>query len=270
VTHNALPDYERPPVIEVAAGITYKTIDRLLAPYLGLLWERFKPDYPKCREMPPLIPQVETFGPGAPIETSLLEVPPLPRIWFLDEKENRVIQVQRDRFLHNWKKVEAEDEYPRFPTLRQMFRERLSDFQAFLAANGLGELRPVQYELTYVNHIPKGDGWNSLQDIGRVLPDFSWDFHRGRFLPEPEAVNWRTVFRLPEDCGRLHVSVRSVSRLSDQTPVLLLDLTARGIGQDRSLAAMWSWFDTARTWIVRTFADIADDHVQKEIWRRKQ
>lgn len=264
-----LPDYGEPPVIEVVCGISFKSLERLLTPYLGLLWEKFKPSYPNCQEVAPLLLQVEGFGPTAQ-EPQLLEVPPLPRIWFIDEKGNKLIQVQRDRFLHNWKKVEPTDEYPRYPTVSKIFRERLAEFQAFLTENNLGTIEPVQYELTYINHIPKGEGWETLRDIGKLFPDFSWDFHRKRFVPEPEAINWRTAFELPEQSGRLHVSIRSANRLTDSRPLLLLELTARGIEKDRSLDAMGFWFDTARTWIVKSFADMTNDQLQRDFWRRKQ
>lgn len=265
-----LPDYGKPPVIEVVCGISFKSLERLLAPYFGLLWEKFKPDYSNCQEVAPLFLQVEGFGPAAQPEAQLLEVPPLPRIWFIDEKGNKLIQIQRDRFLHNWKKVEPTDEYPRYPTVSKTFRERLAEFQAFLTENGLGVIEPVQYELTYINHIPKGDGWETLRDIGSVFPDFSLDIRRERFIPEPEAINLKTTFQLPAQSGRLHVSIRSANRLSDGRPLLLLELTVRGIGKDRSFDAMWPWFDTARKWIVQSFADLTSDRLQRDFWRRKQ
>lgn len=269
-TTQSLPDFGKPPVIEVVCGISFKSLDRLLAPHLGLLWEKFKPSYPNCQEVPPLVQQVERFDPKTLVEAQLLELPPLPRIWFIDEKGNTLIQVQRDRFLHNWKKVEPTDEYPRFPEVSKIFRERLGQFEAFLRENGLGRIEPVQYELTYINHIPRGEGWDTLRDIGSVFPDFSWNFGRERFIPVPEAINWKSVFQLPEQTGRLHVSIRSANRLSDSKPILLLELTARGIGKEQSQDAMWSWLDTARTWIVRTFADLTDERLQKNFWGRKQ
>lgn len=39
-----LPDYDRPPVIEVVSGIMFQPIKALAGPYLGVLWEKFKPD----------------------------------------------------------------------------------------------------------------------------------------------------------------------------------------------------------------------------------
>jgi uncharacterized protein (TIGR04255 family) len=269
-TTREMPDYENPPVIEVVSGVAFKAIDRLLAPHLGLLWEKFKPAYPGCRELPPLVLQIEEFGPAAQVEAQLLQVPPLPRIWFIDPKGNKIIQVQRDRFIHNWKKVEPSDDYPRFPVVvSEIFRTRLTEFQHFLDEHQLGTVEPLQYELTYINHIPQGENWTSLRDVGQVFSDVSWDSSRDRFLPEPETIHWKTSFQLPERSGRLHVSIRSAHRLPDKTPLLVLELTARGIGQDHSLDGVWAWFQTAREWIVRAFADLADDQLQQTVWGRK-
>jgi uncharacterized protein (TIGR04255 family) len=144
-------DYSNPPVYEVVCGVMFKSINTLLAPHLGLLWERFRSEYPKCQEVPLIMPIVETFEPATVTkELEITEVPPLPRVWFLDEAENILIQIQRDRFLHNWKEVKKGGKYPHFQKIFEMFRRQLSVFVSFLKDEKLGELQPLQYEVTYV------------------------------------------------------------------------------------------------------------------------
>ena len=265
-----LPDYETPPVIEVVCGILFKSINTLLAPHLGLLWEKYKSDYPICREVPPLTPVIERFGEQPRIDLQLADVPPLPRTWFVHKKDNGIIQVQRDRFLHNWKKVRPEDEYPRYPQVIELFKDRLSQFESFLKENELGVIEPRQYEMTYINHIPQGNGWANLNEIGKVFPDFSIRATKDRFLPEPEGINWRTSFLLPDEAGRLHVTIRHAKPRDSGLPLILLDLTVRGIGSDKSLDGMAEWFDLAREWIVRGFSDLTGGDVQKNVWRKKE
>jgi uncharacterized protein (TIGR04255 family) len=265
----SFPNYENPPVIEVVCGILFKNIKSLLAAHIGLLWEKYKKEYPSCSEVPPLAPAIERFDtPESPLkEFELAEVPPLPRIWFIHEKENGIVQVQRDRFLHNWKKIRPEDEYPRYPVVIKLFKDRLSQFLLFLQENQLGTIIPLQYEMTYINHIPLGDGWEDLKSVGKVFPDFAFRNLKGRFLSEPESINWRTSFILPNDAGRLHVKIRNGLLRESQVPVLLLDLTVRGIGEFNSLEKMYAWFDIAREWIVRGFKDLTGEEVQKRIWK---
>ena len=106
-----LPEFENPPVVEVVCGVLFNRLP-MQAAHLGVLWEKFKPDYPSCQDVNPLAPIMETFdgSPGVPQEIDLSDV--LPRTWFLHKRGVGVVQVQRDRFLHNWKKSKPDDEYP--------------------------------------------------------------------------------------------------------------------------------------------------------------
>lgn len=258
------PDFENPPVIEVVCGVHFQSLSNLLAPHFGLLWEKYRDEYPICREVAPLSPAIERFDDQGKIGFEFQDTPPLPRIWFIHKSENGIVQVQRDRFLHNWRKIKTEDEYPRYPVVIELFKEKLSIFEDFLAENEFGEIKPLQYEMTYVNHICKGEGWDDLADIGKILKDFSFIKDSSRFLPEPEKMHWRTSFLLPDNTGRMHVTIRNALRKSDEKPVIILDLTVRGIGDKE----MEEWFDIAREWIVCGFADLTGKDIQNKIWRR--
>ncbi len=270
-TFPKLPDFEKPPIVEVVCGIQFDELGSLLAPHLGLLWEKYKADYPDCQEVPPLARAIERFDEvvSPDIGIDLTGKPPLPRIWFVHSKQHGLIQVQRDRFLHNWKRVEQGEDYPRYEAVIGMFRDRLSTFEQFISENALGEIKPQQYEITYVNHIPQEEGWESFGELGKVFPDFDWRAEAERFLPKPEAINWRTSFTLPENSGRLHVAIRSAQRRDDERPLLLCDLTVRGMAADSSKEAMWKWFAQAHEWIVRSFDDLTSTDIQKNVWGKK-
>lgn len=263
-TSKVLPNFEHPPVIEVVCGIHFESINSLYAPHLGLLWEEFKSDYPSCQEAAPLAPIIEQFDGEKPISFDFHEKPPLPRIWFIHKNDNGIIQVQRDKFLHNWRKVRPEDEYPRYPIVIEMFKDKLSKFESFLANNQFGKLKPIQYEMSYINHIWEGEGWANLSEIGKVLPDYSYRASKERFLPEPERINWHTSFLLPNKAGRMHVTIRNGKRKDDGKPMISLDLTVRGISDK----GMESWFKLAREWIVCGFADLTGEEIQRKVWRR--
>lgn len=269
-TQQDLPDYENPPVIEVVCGVLFTPIDALLVPHFGQLWEKFRSDYPHCQEVPPLVPAIERLEEPSPPEASFTEIPPLPRIWFVHTNDTGVIQIQRDRFLHNWRKKRPEDEYPRYHNVIKMFYDRLSDFRSFLAEAKLGTIQPLQYEMTYINHIPQGEGWTTIGEIGRVFPDLSWRSGTQRFLPDLEGFNWRAGFLLPDRAGRLHATIRPVVRRTDLRRILALELTARGMGSDASPEGMRAWFDLARQWIVRGFTDLTSDDIQQKVWRRRR
>ena len=158
--------------------------------------------------------------------------------------------------------------YPHYDHVIGNFRTCLATFEDFLEESQFGRIEPVQYELTYINHLLKGEGWETIDEIGNIFPDFFWRNTNERFLTSLETINWQTTFVLPERAGRLRVSIRLGKRTSDQVPTILLELTARGIGADRSVSSMWSWFDIAHEWIVRGFADLTAEDMQNKFWRR--
>jgi len=267
-----LPRFERPPVIEVVCGVLFRPMEGLLAPHLGQLWDKFRPSgYTKCQEVAPLAPVIEQLDEGQQVQFQFTDTPPLPRIWFVQDDENGIVQLQRDRFLHNWKKVQPQDEYPHYEAVIKMFRDRLASFESFLEDKDLGQLDLRQCEMTYINHLPQRDGWQSLDELGTVFPDVAWRNIQGRFLPTPEALNLRKSFLLPNGTGRLHATIRTATRRQDNLPMLLLDLTARGMPSEKSREAIWGWFDLAHEWIVRGFADLTGESMHAaNVWNRTQ
>ncbi|MDG3008440.1 TIGR04255 family protein [Paludisphaera mucosa] len=261
--------FEAPPINEVVCGLSFDPVKELLAPYLGLLWERYKPAFSTCQELPPLPTVFETAtGTGGEPEFQILDLPPLPRIWFEETEGNGLIQVQRERFHYNWRRKSDDDEYPHFESVFALFKEKLDAFRDFLRELRPEELTPKQLELTYVNHIDFSLGLDSVIDMGKVFSDFSWKRHEGRL--EPESANWRLAFRFPNGQGRLHVNVRSAMRISDSKPIILFDLTARGIGDDRTQKGIDTWFRDAHDSIVRAFVELTTRDMQEAVWRQKK
>jgi uncharacterized protein (TIGR04255 family) len=268
---SSLPDYARPPIVEVAIGAQFAGLDELRAAHVGLFWATIRDDYGRIEEQPPVVHIVE--GPsdqqlaGGP-ELRISTTPDLPRTWFLDSTGNRIIQVQRDRFLHNWRKMTDSDEYPRFPGVKKSFMKHWDGFCRFLENNGLPVPQVDQYELTYVNHIRRGNGWQSVEDLCHLFTSVAWG-PRSAFLPPPENILWSAKFRLPEGNGRLHVDVVPVRIPPHGDLAVSLSLTARGMPPEGTDAgAMSGWFDIAREWIVRGFADLVAEKTDA-LWGRK-
>jgi uncharacterized protein (TIGR04255 family) len=262
-----LPEYDTPPLDEVVCGILFKPIETLLVPHFGVFWERLKPEYPTCQEVAPLAPAVERLD-NSPIPD--LKIFVLPRIWFLHQNDSQIIQLQRDRFLYNWRKRRPSDEYPRYPQVIEKFQNHLLNFQSFLNELNIGTIIPVQYELTYVNLILQGSGWDDMSDISHVFPDFAWRTSKQRFLPAPEGISWQTSFPLQNRMGRLRMHIQKAQRRDDKHPLFRFELTARGMASDSSHEARRAWFDASHESVVRGFADVTADELQKTLWRRKQ
>jgi uncharacterized protein (TIGR04255 family) len=264
-----LPSYDQPPITEVACSVLFPSLEGLLSPHIGLLWQKFQPEYPFCDDVVPIAPRIEIFdNQDAEPQLKLSNIPPLPRAWFISQDGTRIIQVQRDRFIHNWRKVDTNSEYPRYSSLLKAFQAHLANFDDFLMEAELGRVQPLQYELTYVNQIPQGQAWLTLEDIGKVFPDVSWKASSSRFLAHPQSISWATVFELPDELGRLYTSVKPI--ILDENTTLLFELTVRGIGSYTSRKTLQAWFDAAHEWIVHAFADLTDEETQTNIWKRRR
>ena len=259
--YKEFPDFEKPPIGEVVCGLVFEKIESFKGPHLGLFWQKVREAFPKCEHAPPLDFRPESL--------ELMKNLPLPRIWFINEHDNMLIQLQNDRIFYNWRKTREDEPYPRYRIIIKAFEHNLKVFHKFLEEEGLGTIKPVSCELSYINHIPKGDGWETLSDIHEVFPDLDWrpGSEGERFLPEPRTIAWNTVFLL-EDKGSLNVSLDYGLRRPDKTPVLVLKLTAIGLGANKTMEVVWDWFELAHKWIVCGFSDLTGPMVQKEVWKR--
>jgi uncharacterized protein (TIGR04255 family) len=187
---------------------------------------------------------------------------------FIHRDGARLIQVQQDRFLYNWRKREAEQEYPRFHGVLDAFMRHWHEFLTSIDENELGCIVPDQYEMTYVNHIWEGQGWNTLDDLPKVFPDISWRVPSGRFLPQLEGISLKGSFPLPDRKGRLHFSVATGTNPGG-TRLLVFELTARGFPGAVGEEPMSDWFDLAHEWIVRGFADLTGNEIQNKVWGKR-
>jgi uncharacterized protein (TIGR04255 family) len=121
----------------------------------------------------------------APARIQLIDAPG-PRSWFISSSGSKLIQVQRDRFIVNWRKADADKTYPRYEReMRPRFEHEWREFQDFVREIDLGPMDVQQCEVTYVNNVIQGGEW---QDLTEVLSLFSyWSGHGSDgFLSAPE------------------------------------------------------------------------------------
>jgi len=270
-----MPDFRDPPVVEVALSVQFDSLSKLRTPQMGLLWQEFRDRFPKTEEHAPLDMAVERFGapqrPKGVARIKMLEGPPVPRCWFLNEAGTELIQIQHDRFVRNWRKAGTDAEYPRYEHIRGAFESELRSFSAFVEREQLGAFAPNQCEVTYVNHIVAGKSWTTHAELDRVVTVCRRSFS-DPFLDRPEDAGMRLRFLIPDDggqpIGRLHVAIDSGYRTKDDQPLFVLNLTARGAPRGDGLGGVMGFLDLGREWVVRGFASLTTQTMHREWGRR--
>jgi uncharacterized protein (TIGR04255 family) len=194
--------------------------------------------------------------------------PPLPRCWFLDDSGNRLVQLQPERFLHNWRKVTGEEVYPRYKTILPEFERLWKDFLDFATAENLGEVKLNQWEVTYINHIYQGEGWDTFEDIHKLFPALSSESSQG-YLPQPERINLDLSYAFPEELSRLHISLAPAYNKKNNRMLLRLNLTARGRLESTDHESLKRHLDLGHEWIVRGFTDFTSPEAHK-LWEEKE
>ncbi len=274
-----LPEFENPPVVEVVLSLQFSELRKYQILHAGLLWGRYRDSgFKEFSEHAPLEPRFETFGPEEEIRQPGLkivsgdEMRPL-RIWFIKEGGGELIQLQADRFVHNWRKTGESQNYPRYERIKERFFEEIKELQAFFDEEGIGQIQPNQCEVTYVNLISFDDDvWTNPEAALKVLsevrlnPDDS-----NALLPALEDARFSARFVLVADdqnepIGRLIVSAQPAIS-TDGSRMLRLELTARGAPFRPDLDGASQFFDFGREAVVRGFTALTTAQMHK-IWRR--
>lgn len=104
-----LPDYEDPPVVETVLGVQFAPLQGWSVPHFGLFWNEIKNEYPNFQVQPPVPGDVGfsvglEIGPRVAPRLEVSAIAPV-RCWLFNESRSRLIQVQSDRFMHNWIKA---------------------------------------------------------------------------------------------------------------------------------------------------------------------
>ena len=175
-------------------------------------------------------------------------------------------QVQRNCFLHNWRKRRREDVYPGYDTVVGNFEKYLSDFKEFLSEEKLGKIIPNQYEITYIDHIFENDGWETINSVDKIFPNLVPFKDRIILSADIREINWQTVFGLPDDYGQLQLSIRNARRKSDNRHLLRIEFSARS---NEPHEPMRDWFDFAHEVIIELFSNLISEEIQQKNWRRR-
>lgn len=268
------PSFENPPVIEVVLGVQFEQLRSMAVTDIGKLHDVYAKDYPQVQEQAPLEPIFENMNAAQAFPNRLFfsfeSMQQLPRVWFVSENGQTLLQFQRDRFIHNWRRDQPSPDqpYPRYEPIRDEFASRYGQFLEFLAANKKAPLEVNQVEVTYLNLIACDDD-DFSKSLHRVFK-FWKDECDGSPLWEPENQKFQTTYLLDfegEKVGRLTISTNTLLR-QDGKKFLQVNLTARGKPKDVGFDGVLRFMNHCRGTIVSGFDHLTTPEMQK-IWGKK-
>jgi uncharacterized protein (TIGR04255 family) len=266
-----LPDqivaFDRPPVVEVVAAVSFDGLSNDQSAYLGAFWKDMLRDrYPTFQNQGRYEPTVEQFDDAAFAVNQFTFTAglPQPRLWASSLDGQQLLQLQPDWFACNWRKVKPHDEYDRWPARREAFAHWFAAFARYIEAEGLGPIKVTQAEVTYINHIRAG---RSAADLGRFGSIFTLGPAGLETSPEQVTLNTQFRYQVADDqYGRVRVTVNPA--LSPQGEYLYnFELTARGPVAGGDLLSALTFMDHARAQIDRTFVAMTTAEIQKS-WGR--
>jgi len=246
-------------------SVQFDPLEGLSAGYLGAFWKELGKDWPSPSDAPSVEPVFERFSEKSAWEPAALKFRVSQqielRLQIFNANKDRMIQVQNDRFFYHWLGTSG-NPYPSYKDTRPEFDEYWEKFRTFVLASHSDSdvsIQLNQWEVIYVNHIPKGTVWKDKGKLDELFPflgNTNLDVENLRM----ERIGGEWQFEILPQRGRLYVRLSETQK--DNEPVLVMTLTARGpIDSEVSID---SGLDLGHELITRAFCTLtsSDAHQQ--------
>jgi uncharacterized protein (TIGR04255 family) len=271
-----LPSFTSPPVGEVVIGIQFEQLHGLDARHIGKVAEAFSGRLPSFAAHPLLDPQIERFDrlpAGIPFGFSMVEPPVFPRLWFMRGDGSELVQIQRDRLMHNWRRMAPQAAYPRYPQLREQFIEDWQTLSRVVAEIDGSQLRTTQCEVMYLNLIdPQAPGMGSCPypaNIFSFLSESPLTCADAKF--ESTSYTRTSIVNSADtsapERGRFYIEMGTGLNADTGRRMFNLNLTVRGAPRDEGLEGALKFSDFAHEIIVRSFAELTTEDMHTK-WGR--
>ena len=252
--------FENPPINELVIATYFNPpLFTLRSEHVGLFWSRIRDEFAAVEQQAPV-------GGAEAFEQLSGEFFPMPRFWFVADDKINLIQLQKNAFMLNWRRRDAE--YPHFAeNLKPAFDKYYRIFEDFAREDvGIQDIKIDLCELTYINTIEACEYWRGPQETARVIPSFVLP-ETGIETSAAPAFNCTYVYVVSKDL-QLRVGIRNGEATAKQgTPMLVIEIKATGrLGQVGKSAAD-AWFERAHDAIIACFVGMTSKDIQHTYWK---
>jgi uncharacterized protein (TIGR04255 family) len=239
------------PLVEVVMGIQFSE-DIITNEFIYSFYNDVKNIFPSIEEHPPLPSKIENKDEpsciSAPIDFNA-------RKFFISSNKQKLIQLQSNRILFNWRTTEGNDSYPHYVNVLKEFIEIINNIKkTILIIDKINQL-----EFTYVDHIsPKEFNSNSYKTID-IFKTFN-------ISEELKFINCSYSSWHQDINGNLIINLTSALRNRDQAKIFNLESTCRGsFGANQNIE---EWMNSAHNILVNYFINNTTDNA-KQIWKQQ-
>jgi uncharacterized protein (TIGR04255 family) len=198
----------------------------------GLFWSHIRDEFPVSEQAAPVIQELETFDGYKPVAGQFRIMPDdmLPRAFFRNAEKGELVQLQPDRFSFNWIKTSADHCYPHSEAVLHRFYALFDRFTAFAAERQLGDIVPIQCELTNVNVVPVSDVGEGFADFATVIrvPDLDATYDCIKLESQMIGAKHLMVDDAGNAIGRVHSIGQPSLQVATSEPAFRFDISARG------------------------------------------
>lgn len=268
--------FGEPPVVETALSVQFGPLVGFTAAHAGWFWKEY---VEKLGDEPPnewrqaaeavRLPELsEKFGAEDiwTVQTPSITMGVVsPRVQIIRGDGSRMLQVQSNRFVLNWRKRASA--YPSYEALLPEFRNMLRAFESFCSEAGFGLPAYNLWEIVYVDQVKKGTMWDSARNLNRIFPALTAppvsELHAPPSGDETMSADWR--FSLADRRGRLYIQLRQARLQPSNEEVIQLTTTARG-----AVNEIQSWeqgLNFGHEALRETFLAITSTEAQ-EFWKK--
>lgn len=234
-----------PPVVEVVIGAQFKDSvfnNKAIFDY----YSQIKDTYPNIQENQ-ILPAIVEKNNAPNIQRLIAGFN--SRKLFINNNDSRLIQIQANKLLFNWRKTQDED-YPHFNSVIKEFRG---------IYNNLNRLHNIenkldQLEITYVDHFLLEEFQKEDYNPSSILNILN--------IEDPmKNIECSITFPIKELSSNLNFTLRSATRNIDNKKLIVMETTCRGFNSNISI---FSWYDQAHKEVANLFLKFTTNSAKKK------